>query len=344
VCSRFLLGFPYDWEDVADRCLSQESVCNAAPTSMSDFDESTDVLSSLPNCLRGNENFGTHDSLFPIPGVPVNSVMRNDTHMDVLGNCRGNEMGNFDMPISSDLVSSSPVMEDVCIHYMNAKAVKSADLDLHVTEETSIVKEDCGVPEGTRENEDNYKLSNDANLSDVNMIPPIDLQSSCEKFESSKSTSQGDKETTTNLKSVGPENLRCSYDTGSDEVVRDAQASIGSESSDVKNADPYEGTVDVPVSWLIHMPTPSTKLAKAKGVITKGKVGREGINSHSISGAPDCGYEASVDVPVESWPINMQSLSTKSAKSKGVVTKGKIGHRKKKEINSSSISWSPGCE
>ncbi|KAI3856675.1 hypothetical protein MKX03_026800 [Papaver bracteatum] len=163
------------------------------------------------------------------------------------------------------------------------------------SQENGFSSEDCGVPEGTRENEDNYKLSNDANLSDViNMIPPIDLQSSCEKFESSKTTSQGDKKTTTNLKSVGPENLRRSYDTGADEVVKDAQASIGSESSDVKNADPYEDT--------------STKLAKAKGVITKGKVGREGINSHSISGDPDCGYEAIVDVPVESWPINMQSL------------------------------------
>ncbi|KAI3867595.1 hypothetical protein MKW98_005972 [Papaver atlanticum] len=58
VCSRFLLGFPYDWEDVANRCLGQESAAGngaAALNSMSDFDESKDVLSSLPNWERGKE-------------------------------------------------------------------------------------------------------------------------------------------------------------------------------------------------------------------------------------------------------------------------------------------------
>lgn len=58
VCSRFLLGFPYDWEDVANRCFGQESAPGngaAALNSMSDFDQSKDVLSSLPNWVRGKE-------------------------------------------------------------------------------------------------------------------------------------------------------------------------------------------------------------------------------------------------------------------------------------------------
>ncbi|KAI3961298.1 hypothetical protein MKX01_007012 [Papaver californicum] len=59
VCSRFILGFPYDWEDVAGRCLGQESAAGndaAAPNSMSGFDESKDVLSSLRNWVCGKED------------------------------------------------------------------------------------------------------------------------------------------------------------------------------------------------------------------------------------------------------------------------------------------------
>ncbi|KAI3958935.1 hypothetical protein MKX01_023611 [Papaver californicum] len=142
VCSRFVVGFPYGWEDVADRCLGQESAGNGYPTSMSSFDESKDVLSSL---------------------------------------------------------------------------------------------------------------------------------------------SKDDKKTFTNMKSEDPENLSCSYDTGMGEVVKHALAST---SSDVKNADPNEASVAVPVGIL------STKLAKAKGVVTKGKVGckrKKGTNSRSVSGSPGYG-------------------------------------------------------
>ncbi|KAI3967116.1 hypothetical protein MKW92_005323, partial [Papaver armeniacum] len=140
VCSRFIVGFPYGWEDVADRCLGQESAGDGAPASMSSFDESKEVLSSLSN-----------------------------------------------------------------------------------------------------------------------------------------------KNTFTNMKSEESKNLSCSYDTGVDEVIKDAPAST---SSDVKNADPNEASVVVPVGIL------STKLAKAKGGVKKGKVGRKkkkGANSRSISGSAGCG-------------------------------------------------------
>ncbi|KAI3903288.1 hypothetical protein MKW98_031942 [Papaver atlanticum] len=142
VCSRFIVGFPFGWEDVADRCLGQESAGDGAPASMSSFDESKEVLTSLSN-----------------------------------------------------------------------------------------------------------------------------------------------KKTFTNMKSEEPEDLSCSYDTGMDEVVKDAPASTN---SDVKNADPNEAivAVAVPVGIL------STKLAKAKGGVKKGKVGRKkkkGTNSRSISGSAGCG-------------------------------------------------------
>ncbi|KAI3903290.1 hypothetical protein MKW98_031944, partial [Papaver atlanticum] len=140
VCSRFIVGFPFGWEDVADQCLDQQSAGDGAPASMSSFDESKEVLTSLSN-----------------------------------------------------------------------------------------------------------------------------------------------KKTFTNMKSEEPEDLSCSYDTGMDEVVKDAPASTN---SDVKNADPNEATVAVPVG------IPSTKLAKAKGGVKKGKVGRKkkkGTNSRSISGSAGCG-------------------------------------------------------
>ncbi|XP_026390479.1 uncharacterized protein LOC113285963 [Papaver somniferum] len=140
VCSRFIVGFPFGWEDVADICFGQESAGDCAPASMSSFDESKEVLSSLSN---------------------------------------------------------------------------------------------------------------------KNMF--------------------------TNMKSEEPKNLSCSYDTGVGEVIKDAPAST---SSDVKNADPNDACVVVPVGIL------STKLAKAKGVVTKGKAGRKKkkiTNSHSISGSPGHG-------------------------------------------------------
>lgn len=60
------------------------------------------------------------------------------------------------------------------------------------------------------------------------------LQSS---FPESKEvpTSLSNKKTFTNMKSEEPEDLSCSYDTGMDEVVKDAPVSTN---SDVKNADP----------------------------------------------------------------------------------------------------------
>ncbi|KAI3958936.1 hypothetical protein MKX01_023612 [Papaver californicum] len=95
--------------------------------------------------------------------------------------------------------------------------------------------------------------------------------------------SSSNKKMFTNMESEDPENLSCSYDTGMDEVAKDAPAST---SSDAKNADPNEASVAVPVGIL------STKLAKAKGVVTKGKVSRKKkkvTNSRSISGSPGCG-------------------------------------------------------
>lgn len=76
-------------------------------------------------------------------------------------------------------------------------------------------------------------------------------------------TSLSNKKTFTNMKSEEPEDLSCSYDTGMDEVVKDAPVSTN---SDVKNADPNEATVAVPVgilrvqSWL----KPKVELKKVK--------------------------------------------------------------------------------
>ncbi|KAI3964847.1 hypothetical protein MKW92_011775 [Papaver armeniacum] len=148
---RFLLGFPYDWEDVAGRCLGQESTAGngaAALNSMCDFDESEDVISSLPNLVGGKE-----------------------------------------------------------------------------IRECEILKS----------NSQDGKLNS----------------------------------------KVGPENF------SSD--VKNAPASV---SSGVKNADPYEASVGVPVD------IPSTKLAKADGVVTKRKRGRpkkKGKKSRSVPVSSGCG-------------------------------------------------------
>ncbi|XP_026431379.1 protein EMBRYO DEFECTIVE 1674-like [Papaver somniferum] len=39
VCSRFLLGFPYDWEDVVGRCLGQESAAGRRSSGVREFKE-----------------------------------------------------------------------------------------------------------------------------------------------------------------------------------------------------------------------------------------------------------------------------------------------------------------
>ncbi|XP_026391852.1 kinetochore-associated protein KNL-2 homolog isoform X2 [Papaver somniferum] len=110
---------------------------------------------------------------------------------------------------------------------------------------------------------------------------------SMSSFDESKEvlTSLSNKKTFTNMKSEEPEDLSCSYDTGMDEVVKESPASTN---SDVKNADSNEAivAVAVPVGIL------STKLAKAKGGVKKGKVGRKkkkGTKSRSISGSTGCG-------------------------------------------------------
>ncbi|KAI3879928.1 hypothetical protein MKW98_018167 [Papaver atlanticum] len=258
ICSLFLLGFPWSWETYSNPCVEDESANRGVTTSMDAFLESTTMLSSLPNFLRGRADTKTRDHIFCFPGVTENSASTENLSASLLEKCIGNDLRNPTMPVSADTTCCNPVLgdslpektpiyeersateikhgreedllcgkdgetvekeniileedetsklkSDRCIHPKNKVlaersfeenletstgglrvltngAVKSSDVDMLATEETTVNKENCEVHgEGTMVNEYNLFPNQDNHNTDSCNEPVLPLNEVIKPF------------------------------------------------------------------------------------------------------------------------------------------------------------------
>ncbi|KAI3895115.1 hypothetical protein MKX03_025593 [Papaver bracteatum] len=145
VCSRFLLGFPYDWEDVAGRCLGQESAAgngSTAPNSMSNFDESKDVLTSLPNWVNGKEVGESESSKSTSKGGKLESKVGPEN--------LSSDVKNAPASVSSDVKNADPYEASVGVP-VDIPSTKLAKADGVIAKRKKgrpkkKVKKSCSVP------------------------------------------------------------------------------------------------------------------------------------------------------------------------------------------------------
>lgn len=149
MCSLFLLGFPWSWETYSNPCVEDESASRGVTTSMDAFLESTTMLSSLPNFLRGRADTKTRDHIFCFPCVSENSAPTENVSASLLEKCIGNASRNPTMPVFADTTCCNPVLGDSLPEKTPINEERSATEMKHGREEDLL----CGKDGETVEKE-----------------------------------------------------------------------------------------------------------------------------------------------------------------------------------------------
>ncbi|KAI3937922.1 hypothetical protein MKX01_027849, partial [Papaver californicum] len=185
ICSLFLLGFPYSWETYSNPRVEDESTSRGVTTSMDAFLESTTILSSLPNFLRGRTDAKTHDHRFCFPGVTENSVSAENISASLLEKCSGNDLRNPTMPVSADMPCCNPVLVDYLPEKTPVYEERSAT---EMRREHDLL---CGKDGETVEKENNFLVDGKSKLKGDKHIHPKNKVLVEKLYEENLETSSG---------------------------------------------------------------------------------------------------------------------------------------------------------